>query len=50
LITRERGKVRDEESVGKIVDEKFEQRRVGVRLSPALALSLLVARFCAEGV
>jgi hypothetical protein len=29
-ITRERGKVRDEENVGQIVDEKFEQRRVGV--------------------
>lgn len=33
LITRERGKTRDEESVGQIVDEKFEQRRVGVRPS-----------------
>jgi hypothetical protein len=41
LITRGRGKVRDEESVGQIVDEKFEQWRVGVRPSPAPAPSLV---------
>lgn len=33
LVTRERGEVRDEGSVGQVVNEKFEQRRVGVRPS-----------------
>jgi hypothetical protein len=39
LITRKRGKTRDEETIEQIVNEKFDQRRVGVRPSPALALS-----------